>query len=206
MSILWDAFGDRAARLLTLNAPTLTLRPPPDGLALWSLHGDITTAAMTDALEDQFDLTLPETAGRTVGRPFAGLQLIPLGAQECWVMAEAEAGAAALAPSAPLGQALAAQGGAVIDQSPGWACADLWGTRSPGLLAHHWRLDLAPEAFPVGSFAKSLFGPIPMMLINLDRRVETDLPAFRLLVPRSLAVSFADLLMDAAAQMRHMAD
>jgi sarcosine oxidase subunit gamma len=82
---------------------------------------------------------------------------------------------------------------ATLDQSGGFAILRLGGPKAPAILAKGCRLDLHPSAFQPGSCARTLMAQTPVILCQLDAA-----PSYDLIVPRTLALSFAEFLIRAA--------
>jgi heterotetrameric sarcosine oxidase gamma subunit len=85
--------------------------------------------------------------------------------------------------------------GAVVDQSHGLAALRLSGARARSVLAKGCRIDLHPKAFRTGQVARTIMAQVPTILHQTD-----ELPSYRLLVPRTLAISYVDFLLDASAE------
>jgi heterotetrameric sarcosine oxidase gamma subunit len=82
---------------------------------------------------------------------------------------------------------------AIVDQSGGFAILRLSGPKSPVVLAKGCRLDLHPDVFGPGHCARTLIAQVPAILHQTDAQ-----PTYDLLVPRTLARSFAEFLVRAA--------
>jgi sarcosine oxidase subunit gamma len=82
---------------------------------------------------------------------------------------------------------------AVVDQSSGLTVLRLGGPRSPALLAKGCRLDLHPSAFAPGHCARTLIAQTTAILHQIDA-----VPTYDIIVPRTLARSFAEFLLHAA--------
>jgi len=82
---------------------------------------------------------------------------------------------------------------ATVDQSGGFAILRLAGPKASAILAKGCRLDLHPSAFQPGSCARTLMAQTPVILHQLDAA-----PSYDLIVPRTLALSFAEFLIRAA--------
>jgi sarcosine oxidase subunit gamma len=82
---------------------------------------------------------------------------------------------------------------AVIDQSGGYAIMELSASKSAAVLAKACRIDLHPSAFAPGDCVRTLMAQTPTILHQLDAS-----PSYELIVPRTLARSFAEFLIRAA--------
>jgi heterotetrameric sarcosine oxidase gamma subunit len=83
----------------------------------------------------------------------------------------------------------------VADLSSGLVALQVGGPDSRRMLAKGCRLDLHPKAFSSGQAARTIIAHIPTTLIQVD-----DAPRFDLFVPTTLARSFVDHLLRAAAE------
>ncbi|MBL8836130.1 MAG: sarcosine oxidase subunit gamma [Alphaproteobacteria bacterium] len=82
-----------------------------------------------------------------------------------------------------------------LDQSFGYAILRLAGAAARAVLAKGCRVDLDPGAFAPGQVARTIVAQVPTILHQADAA-----PTFELIVPASLARSFADFLIEAAAE------
>ena len=82
---------------------------------------------------------------------------------------------------------------AVVDQSGGLAVMRLGGPKSPSVLTKGCRLDLHPSAFAPGHCARTLIAQTTAILHQIDA-----IPTYDIIVPRTLARSFAEFLLRAA--------
>ncbi len=83
----------------------------------------------------------------------------------------------------------------VVDLSSGLVAVRVGGPDSRRMLAKGCRLDLHPKAFSSGKAARTIIAHVPTTLIAVD-----DAPRFDLFVPTTLARSFVDHLLRAAAE------
>jgi heterotetrameric sarcosine oxidase gamma subunit len=82
---------------------------------------------------------------------------------------------------------------AVVDQSGGFAILRLAGPKAISVLAKGCRIDLDSSAFGPGDCARTLIAQTPIILHGIDAA-----PSYDLIVPRTLARSFAEFLMRSA--------
>lgn len=95
----------------------------------------------------------------------------------------------------PLPEGLVAgQGGAVTDQSDGWAGLSLSGPKAGAALARLVGIDLREGAFPPGSVARTGLNHVPAILLRHDE-------GFDIFVPRSMAVTAWDELAGVLARL-----
>ncbi len=77
----------------------------------------------------------------------------------------------------------------VTDQSDSRAVVDVWGDQVRAVLAKGIMVDLHPRAFQSGDTAITVAAHIGVQFVQLS-----DMPVYRLMVPRSYALSFWDWL------------
>jgi sarcosine oxidase subunit gamma len=82
-----------------------------------------------------------------------------------------------------------------VDVSSGLVALRVGGRDARRMLAKLCRLDLHPRVFLPGQAARTIMAQIPTLLIQVD-----DAPHFDLFVPTTLAVSFVEHLLGAAAE------
>jgi sarcosine oxidase subunit gamma len=83
----------------------------------------------------------------------------------------------------------------VVDLSSGLVALRVGGPGSRRTLAKGGRLDLHPTAFATGGAARTIIAHVPTTLVQVD-----DAPHFDLFVPTTLARSFVEHLLRAAAE------
>jgi heterotetrameric sarcosine oxidase gamma subunit len=82
-----------------------------------------------------------------------------------------------------------------VDVSSGLVALSVAGRDARQALAKLCRLDLHPKVFAPGQAARTVMAQIPTLLIQVD-----DAPRFDLFVPTTLALSFVEHLLHAAAE------
>jgi sarcosine oxidase subunit gamma len=92
-------------------------------------------------------------------------------------------------------------GGKIVDVSHGRAILRVTGPPVRTLLAKFCPIDLAPQAYPPGRCAQTLFGKINLLL-----HVLPDDSAVELYVSRSYADAFADALLAGAREYGYRLD
>ena len=148
----------------------------PEGIALASCPADIVElapfrgrASEVARLAAERGIPLPSRGGVLARAGRAALSVRP----ERWLL---------LAPRASPGASAAAWQGlggcaAVVDQSAALAAFLLAGPALGEMLARGCRLDLAPDAFPVGSAAATIMVQVPAILARLRRGMLLLTPA-----------------------------
>jgi heterotetrameric sarcosine oxidase gamma subunit len=94
-----------------------------------------------------------------------------------------------------LARAVARDVAAVIDQSGGFAILRVAGPRAAAMLSKACRLDLHPAAFGAGRAGRTLMAQTPVVIHQVD-----DAPTFDMIVPRTLARSLVDALLQAGEE------
>ena len=143
---------------------------------------------LADRLADRLGLGLPIGPRYVAGRDLAAIGIGP----DRWLLiAEAS-------DSYPLFQKLANETAglaAVADLSDAFAAMRLAGPAARAVMAKGLPLDLHPTAFAPGDAATSAAALIPLHLWQRD-----EAPTYEILVPRSLAASFAVWMTESAAE------
>lgn len=142
-------------------------------------------ADLATILRDRAGLDLPQPGHAAVAAHAAALWIAPDTALLVGDAATLDA----------LRAAIPASLAAAVDQSFGYAVLRLSGPEAPRALAKGCRVDLDPRAFAPGRVARTVVAQVPTILHRLDAT-----PRFDLLVPSTLARSFADFLIEAAAE------
>lgn len=140
---------------------------------------DIVQLAARRGQADALGMALPGPGAAIRTGEFDALWIQP----QAWLL---------IAPSGPEGAfaaritALAADRGAVIDQTHGRTVFRIAGPGARDLLARGCRIDLHPRAFGPGRVAATIIAQIGCIIHQRD-----DAPSFDLIVPSTLAGSFA---------------
>ena len=159
-------------------------------LAIWQISAwrAADVLPLRAALSEQLGLTLPEgPAAASEGN----LVLFPVAPRRWWlVLAEDRSiDLAARLAAAVTGRA------ALTDLSHGRTVLRLRGPASRNVLQKLCRIDLYPRALPAGRVAQTPLGQVAALIHALD-----DGPSFDLYLPRSLARSGVESLIDAATE------
>jgi sarcosine oxidase subunit gamma len=158
-------------------------------LAIWQISAwrAADVLPLRAALSEQLGLTLPEGPAASEGN----VALFHVAPRRWWlVLAEDR--------SRDLGARLAAAvngRAALTELSHARAVLRLSGPASRSVLQKLCRIDLHPRALPAGRVAQTPLGQVAALVHALD-----DEPSFDLYLPRSLAYSGAESLIDAAAE------
>lgn len=141
------------------------------------------------ALQAQLGVALPEPGRASAHGDIAALWIAPATALIVGPLARLQELRAAIPP------ALAA----VVDQSGGFAVVQLAGPCAAAALAKGCRVDLDPRAFGAGCVARTIIAQVPAIVHRVDAGASFA-PAFDLFVPATLARSFVEFLLHAAAE------
>jgi heterotetrameric sarcosine oxidase gamma subunit len=160
------------------------------GVAIWQVAAwrEADVPAVRARLRTSLRVTLPEqpNGAASAGGPTA----VWIAPRRLWLVASAQ-DAVSLAglPDLLAGRA------AVTDLSHARVVLRLSGPEARAALAKLCRIDLHPKAFAPGRTAQTPLGQIPALIHCVD-----EAPTFDLYLPRSLARSAAEMLIDAAAE------
>jgi heterotetrameric sarcosine oxidase gamma subunit len=187
-----SALGDLLAPRRTgpdaaLPGVSLSERP---ARAIWQISAwrEADTEPLRSALGEQLGLSLPEGPAASEGDNV----LFPVAPRRWWlVLAEEDSGS-------DLGARLAAAvtgRAALTDLSHARTVLRLCGPASPMVLQKLCRIDLHPRALPAGRIAQTQLGQVAALIHAFD-----DGPSFDLYLPRSLAYSGVESLIDAATE------
>jgi heterotetrameric sarcosine oxidase gamma subunit len=160
------------------------------GIAIWQVAAWRATGvpAVRSALRKSLRVTLPEQPNGTANA--GGATAIWIAPQRLWLVATAQhAVSLAGLPDLLAGRA------AVTDLSHARVVLRLSGPQARSALAKLCRIDLHPKAFAPGRTAQTLLGQVPALIHCVD-----EAPTFDLYLPRSLAQSAMEMLIDAAAE------
>jgi heterotetrameric sarcosine oxidase gamma subunit len=187
-SALGDLLGPRrigsgAAR------PGVSLAERP-GLAIWQISAwrEADIAALRRALAEQLGVTLPEGRAALSEGDVVLFRIAP----RRWWLVRPEDWSSDLA--ARLVAALTSRA-ALTDLSHARTVLRLNGPASENVLQRLCRIDLHPRALPAGCVAQTLLGQVTTLIHALDNG-----PSFDLYLPRSLAYSAVESLIDAATE------
>ena len=160
------------------------------GIAIWQVAAwrAADVPAVRSALRKSLRLTLPEQPNGAAGA--GGATAIWIAPRRLWLVASAQDGVSL----AGLPDLLAARA-AVTDLSHARVVLRLSGPEARAALAKLCRIDLHPNAFAPGRTAQTPLGQVPALIHGVD-----EAPTFDLYLPRSLARSAAEMLIDAAAE------
>jgi len=136
------------------------------------------------ALRAALALALPEPGRASAADDVAALWIAPTTALIVGPQARLAALRTAVTPAIA----------AVVDQSGGFVVLRLAGPQAAATLAKGCRVDLDPRAFGVGRVARTVIAQIPAIVHCVDAA-----RAFDLFVPTTLARSFVEFLLHAAA-------
>lgn len=176
-----------AGRLL----PGFVGRPGEAGVTVQELHSGLVEIVARRGQESSLDAALRQFLG--LGLPAQGRAVETAGAAVLWMGPGA---ALVLAPPTrlqPLFDGIASSVAAVIDQSGGFVVLCIAGPMAAAALCKSCRLDLDARVFADGSVARTL---IAQTAVTLHRTGD----GFDLIVPATLARSFAEFLCSAAAE------
>jgi sarcosine oxidase subunit gamma len=160
-------------------------------LTLTERPADLTLVAARRGQEARLDALLHQQLGLRLpdpGKAFSGTDCAALGLAPGTAVIEAP-----LPRLATLRAALPSDMAASVDQSGGFAILRLGGGKSPDVLGKGCRLDLHPSAFGPGRCARTVMAQVPTILRQID-----STPSYDLIVPRTLARSFAEFVIRAA--------
>ncbi|SEE16373.1 sarcosine oxidase subunit gamma [Rhizobiales bacterium GAS191] len=144
------------------------------------------------------DFAARVNAALALDPPAAGQARVGAAASLLWIAPEAWLVVAPPEPPGALALRLASAVGpsaAVMDQSSGLSALRLSGVRARQVLAKGCRIDLHPRAFRTDQVARTIIAQVPIILHQAD-----ELPSYTLLVPRMLAISFVEFLLEASAE------
>jgi sarcosine oxidase subunit gamma len=175
-----SAFG-----ALPAPRPAVRLQERPDLLirqiAVWR---EAEVDALRVLLAERLSLALPDgldAAGRD------GRLVLPIGPRRWWLIEEREPG---VGLAGVLGRRAA-----LTDLSHARSVLRLDGPAARNVLAKLCRVDLHPSVLPPGRVVQTALGQVPALIHALEQE-----PGFDLYLPRSLAVSAAASLIDAAEE------
>jgi heterotetrameric sarcosine oxidase gamma subunit len=160
------------------------------GVAIWQIAAwrDADVPPVRSALRKSLRVTLPEqpNGAASAGGPTA----IWIAPRRLWLVASAQ-DAVSLAglPDLIAGRA------AATDLGHARVALRLSGPEARTALAKLCRIDLHPKAFAPGRTAQTPLGQVPALIHCVD-----EAPTFDLYLPRSLARSAAEMLIDATAE------
>lgn len=187
-----SALGDLLAprRIGPQPAPlgvTLAERPT---CAIWQISAwrEADIAPLRGALAERLGLTLPEKPTAASAGDVVFFHVAP----RRWWLVRAEDRSSDLV--ARLAAAVTGRA-ALTDLSHGRTVLRLSGPASRSVLQKLCRIDLHPRAFPAGCVAQTPLGQVTALIHALD-----DGPSFDLYLPRSLAYSAVESLIDAATE------
>jgi len=170
-------------------APGLSLAERPAS-ALWQISAwrEADIAPMRGALAEQLGVTLPEGP---VAASAGDVALFHVAPRRWWLVLPEDRSSdlAARLAVAVTGRA------ALTDLGHGRTVLRLSGPASRNVLQKLCRIDLHPRAFPAGRVAQTPLGQVAALIHALD-----DGPSFDLYLPRSLAHSAVESLIDAATE------
>ena len=156
------------------------------GLAIWQVAAwrQADVPVVRSVLRKSLRIVLPEQPNGAAGADPVAIWIAP---RRLWLVATAQDAASLVGlPDLLAGQA------AVTDLSHARIVLRLSGPEARAALATLCRIDLHPKAFGPGRTAQTPLGQISALIHCVD-----DAPAFDLYLPRSLARSATDMLMDA---------
>jgi sarcosine oxidase subunit gamma len=170
-------------------APGVRLSERP-GRAIWQLAAwrEAEVLPLRAALSDQLGLTLPDAPAAASAGDIVLFHVAP---RRWWLVLAQDR-------SSDLEARLAAavtDGAARTDLSHARTVVRLGGPASREVLEKLCRIDLHPRAFPAGRIAQTPLGQVAALIHALD-----DVPGFDLYLPRSLARSAVESMIDAAAE------
>jgi len=156
------------------------------GLAIWQIAAWRTAEvdALRARLAERLELELP--AGPQAARA-GGMLAFQVAPRRWWLVLPEDAGP--LDPGLPAGRA------ALTDLSHARSVIRLGGSASRSIMAKLCRIDLHPRALPAGHIAQTPLGQVASLVHALD-----DGSSFDLYLPRSLARSGVESLIDAALE------
>ncbi|MDQ0390726.1 2Fe-2S iron-sulfur cluster-binding protein [Labrys monachus] len=178
-SLIPDRASDRSAQVRLAEYS-------PDIAELTARRGS--EGALRRALLAEFGLALPGPGRATTAGPLRALSVAP----RSWLVIDMHAAPGGLAVS--LKHAVG-EAGSVVDQSFGYGVLRLSGPRARAALSKGCRLDLHPRSFGQQSVARSIVAQVPVLVYQVD-----DQPSYDLFAPSTLAQSFADFLVESAAE------
>ncbi|WP_342364301.1 sarcosine oxidase subunit gamma [Terrarubrum flagellatum] len=127
--------------------------------------------------------------------PAAGRSARNVDVEALWIAPDTVLIVGAAPAISRLRNALARDVAAFVDQSGGYGVLRISGPRAREALAKGCRIDLHPSAFGSGHVARTIMAQMPVAIHQLD-----DAPTFDLIIPRTLAVSFADFVTESAEE------
>jgi heterotetrameric sarcosine oxidase gamma subunit len=160
------------------------------GLAIWQIAAwrDADVPPLRSALRKSTRIALPEQPNGAMSA--GGRVAIWIAPRRLWLVAGAQdAGSLAGLPDLVAGRA------AVTDLSQARVVLRLSGPEARTALAKLCRIDLHPKSFAAGRTAQTPLGQVPALIHCVD-----EAPTFDLYLPRSLARSATEMLIDAAAE------
>ena len=161
------------------------------GVAIWQIAAwrDADVPTLRSALRKSLRIALPEQPNGAAGA--GGPIAIWIAPRRLWLVATAQdAGSLAGLPDLIAGRA------AITDLSHARVVLRLSGAEARTALAKLCRIDVHPKAFAPGRTAQTPLGQIPALIHCVDQA-----PIFDLYLPRSLARSATEMLIDAAAEL-----
>ena len=187
-SALGDLLAPRRLGAET-GPPGVTLSERP-AVAIWQVAAwrALDVAPLRAAIAERLDLGLPGDRRAARGRETLAFQVAP---RRWWLVSNdtgVDRRGAELA-------ALVAGRAALADLGHARAVVRLGGRACRSVLAKLCRIDLHPTALPAGHVAQTPLGQVAAVIHALD-----DAPAFDLYLPRSLARSGVEGLIDAALE------
>jgi sarcosine oxidase subunit gamma len=187
-----SALGDLLAprrRGAEMVPPGVTLAERP-AVAIWQLAAwrAADVVPLRAALAERLELSLPE--GPLAARVGAALAF-HAAPRRWWLVSS---GTGDRRHAAELAAAVAGRA-ALTDLRHARTVVRLGGSASRTVLAKLCRIDLHPMALPAGHVAQTALGQVASLIHALD-----DVPAFDLYLPRSLARSGVESLIDAALE------
>jgi sarcosine oxidase subunit gamma len=159
-------------------------------VAIWQVTAwrDADVPIVRSALRKSIRIALPEQPNGAVSA--GGRVAIWIAPRRLWLVAGAQdAGSLAGLPDLVAGRA------AVTDLSHARVVLRLSGREARTALAKLCRIDLHPKSFAAGRTAQTPLGQVPALIHCVD-----EAPTFDLYLPRSLARSATEMLIDAAAE------
>ena len=171
--------------------PAVRLQERPDLLirqiAVWR---EAEVAALRVLLAERLGLALPDGLDAASGD---GRLVLPIAPRRWWLVEDRERGAGL---AGVLGRRAA-----LTDLSHARSVLRLGGPAARDVLAKLCRIDLHPSALPPGRVVQTALGQVPTLIHALEQE-----PGFDLYLPRSLAVSAAASLIDAAEEFADAPD
>ena len=152
-------------------------------------------SAAATAIAEAAGIALPTTVGEVAGDDRGeGAAILWIGPDEQLLVAPAEHAGGRVALSSALKEALGEEPGQVVDLSANRTILELSGPKARAVLEKSVAVDLHDRAFEVGTAVATLAGSFPILLWR------TDVETWRTLPRASFAHSFAEWLLDGAAE------